>query len=590
MANSTTAIYTTRAPTAATCCCPACVGLECLDRTRWFAGQLITEADLNNEQSYLLAKNRLHNRFLHGWGVVCGMQVVCGECDGWVTVKTGYALDPCGNDIIVCQDQPFNVIKAIQACCAPAKTTNCSPLRYTPSPTCQDMIQTWCITIQYLEQQSRMVTPLQQVSSKGSNGSCGSRGQGGMSSASGASSSASSGSSPCASQTTNTVPTGACEPTRINEGFQLGVMCVPQTTAGFVSVGQQQGPAPGTMDYQILQCLDELIKLYLQNPLPSSGTFQGTDQQAYQAVCSYLGSVQNALSASFVTHSQLESALNIVLPPPPSHPIFDDYIPKLQKQVSDKILPVLVRAALDCLCTSFVAPCPPDPCDNRLILACVTVQNGKIINICHFGERRQVVTFPVLYYWLSLFGLDAVLNLVITTLEKLCCGEEKQTLPPPPIKTETITSAGLSTPAVVNRIMTYFISQKLGATMVNAAAPTAQTIDLRPYIGQGSDALSETLPKLGIKSFTQTAVDSDQSWTDDAVAASAQFAPAAFSVAQPLTVFTKGNVVVGFEATNPIDVLKKQVSELQAAVAGLQQQTSPQQGQSGGPSSSTEKK
>src|SRR5215469_8357807 len=128
MSTSNTSIYKTRAPTASaattccetTCCLPAaCEVLQCLDRTRWFAGQLLTESDLNNEQSYLLAKNRLHNRYLHGWGVVCGLQVVCAECDGWVTVKTGYAIDPCGNDIIVCEDQPFNVIQAIQACCAP---------------------------------------------------------------------------------------------------------------------------------------------------------------------------------------------------------------------------------------------------------------------------------------------------------------------------------------------------------------------------------------------------------------------------------------------------------------------------------------
>ena len=56
----------TNTPSQAKCCCPACVGPECLDRTRFFAGQLLTEADLNNEQSYWLAKGRLHNRFLHG--------------------------------------------------------------------------------------------------------------------------------------------------------------------------------------------------------------------------------------------------------------------------------------------------------------------------------------------------------------------------------------------------------------------------------------------------------------------------------------------------------------------------------------------
>src|SRR5262249_18350264 len=148
------------------CCCPACAGLECLERTRFFSGQLLTEADLNNEQSYLLAKNRLHNRYLHGWGVVCGLQVVCSDCDGWVTVKTGYALDPCGNDIIVCKDTPFNVIKAIQACCTPTKTPDCAPLRYTPPDSCKDAEQKWCITIEYQEQDSRLVAPLKQGPAK----------------------------------------------------------------------------------------------------------------------------------------------------------------------------------------------------------------------------------------------------------------------------------------------------------------------------------------------------------------------------------------------------------------------------------------
>ena len=77
------------------------------DQTRrFFAGQLLTESELNTEQAYVIAKNRLHNRYLHGWGVVCGLEVVCA-CEGFVHVKSGYAIDPCGNDIIVCKDTDF---------------------------------------------------------------------------------------------------------------------------------------------------------------------------------------------------------------------------------------------------------------------------------------------------------------------------------------------------------------------------------------------------------------------------------------------------------------------------------------------------
>src|SRR5215212_1911114 len=86
--------------------CPACGGLECLCRPRFFAGQLLTEEDLNRLDHYIVAKQKLHNRYLHGWGVVCGLDVVCDDCNsGSVIVQSGYALAPCGEDVIVCGDQ-----------------------------------------------------------------------------------------------------------------------------------------------------------------------------------------------------------------------------------------------------------------------------------------------------------------------------------------------------------------------------------------------------------------------------------------------------------------------------------------------------
>ena len=48
---------------------------------------------------------RFHNRHLHGWGIVCGLKVVCGpgseDRRRRVTVRTGYAIDPMGNDLLV---------------------------------------------------------------------------------------------------------------------------------------------------------------------------------------------------------------------------------------------------------------------------------------------------------------------------------------------------------------------------------------------------------------------------------------------------------------------------------------------------------
>jgi hypothetical protein len=69
-------------------------------RPRFFAGQLLTEDDLEALSGYVTAKSRLHNRHLFGAGVVCGLQVTCDPCGGGtVRVAPGYALDCCGNDI-----------------------------------------------------------------------------------------------------------------------------------------------------------------------------------------------------------------------------------------------------------------------------------------------------------------------------------------------------------------------------------------------------------------------------------------------------------------------------------------------------------
>jgi hypothetical protein len=576
-----------RAPVAVTpCCCPACTSLQCLDRTRFFAGQLLTEADLNNEQSYWLAKGRLHNRFLHGWGVVCGLQVVCGDCDGWVTVKTGYALDPCGNDIIVCQEQPFNVLQAIQACCAPPKQGNCAPLRATPPPTCQDLTQTWCLTIQYQEQETRLVTSLQAPSQSGSCGcgggsnggskggcGCGCRGGSGASGHSHGNSNGSSTSSCGCSSTqstmASTVPAGACEPTRIIEGFKLGVMCQPETPATFTTNQKTPAPQPGTYTYQFEMCLQTLQALIAQKPVLDPAA---TPAQVYQAACNYLRSVKNYFASSYFTQCQIESTLNqIAIPAPPAQD--PNYVNTVQGIV-DGIAAIVAGAAIDCFCTSFLPTCPPDPCDNRLILACVTVQNGKIIDICHFGGRKQVVTFPTLYYWLSIFKFDVVLADIVKFLQAFCCSDtqvRQGLFGAATYEPENITSAGFTNPAALNKTLASFAADKFGAVLMNAVSPNTPSVDLRPLIGMNTETALQALLQYNIprQNIVQTSVDSDPSWTDDAVASSALYAPASFNATENLTVYTKGKQVVGLAATSPTDVLRAQVEQLQQRVDQL---------------------
>jgi hypothetical protein len=68
-------------------------------RPNFFFGKLLTAEDLTAEQNYHLQKQKLHNRYLHGWGVVSGLRV--DSINGSIHISAGLALDCEGNEIIV---------------------------------------------------------------------------------------------------------------------------------------------------------------------------------------------------------------------------------------------------------------------------------------------------------------------------------------------------------------------------------------------------------------------------------------------------------------------------------------------------------
>lgn len=74
--------------------------LRQFERSRFFTGQMLTAEDLQREQDYHRDKARLHNRFLHGWGVVAGLRVSIDQ-GAVVVVAPGLALDCAGNELIL---------------------------------------------------------------------------------------------------------------------------------------------------------------------------------------------------------------------------------------------------------------------------------------------------------------------------------------------------------------------------------------------------------------------------------------------------------------------------------------------------------
>jgi hypothetical protein len=106
----------TRGHTERECTCGSGVcscGSYVATRNRYFTGKYMTAHDFRSEQDYFLSRHRLHNRSLHGWGIVCGLDVVEHPNEAcrnqWVVVKAGIALDCCGREVVLEKDTAFEL-------------------------------------------------------------------------------------------------------------------------------------------------------------------------------------------------------------------------------------------------------------------------------------------------------------------------------------------------------------------------------------------------------------------------------------------------------------------------------------------------
>lgn len=73
---------------------------QTMHRVHYFSGQLLSAQDFQTEQDYFRERLRRHNRLLHGYGVVFGLQVEMAGQDQ-VVVHPGAALDCMGNELVV---------------------------------------------------------------------------------------------------------------------------------------------------------------------------------------------------------------------------------------------------------------------------------------------------------------------------------------------------------------------------------------------------------------------------------------------------------------------------------------------------------
>ncbi|WP_341890351.1 hypothetical protein [Variovorax sp. YR752] len=134
--------------------CTSCA--TALERVRYFPRQLLTADDLGAEQEYQREKSRRHQRYLHGWGVVCGCEVErFGGADSWqVNVKPGYAVSPSGDEVCIADAVRVDLRLGVQDAACTVRTA-CPP--WGEPPAVQEGTSTAYVAVRYAECHSRPV-------------------------------------------------------------------------------------------------------------------------------------------------------------------------------------------------------------------------------------------------------------------------------------------------------------------------------------------------------------------------------------------------------------------------------------------------
>jgi hypothetical protein len=91
------------------------------------------------------------------------------------------------------------------------------------------------------------------------------------------------------------------------------------------------------------------------------------------------------------------------------------------------VLEILAAIFQKCLCAALLPPCPPPEMNDCVPIATLTVSRGRcrVRHICNISNRRFLITWPTIQYWLSWLPLFSKWIPQASTLRKLieaiCC-------------------------------------------------------------------------------------------------------------------------------------------------------------------------
>jgi len=128
-----------------------------LERVRFFPGQILTADDMSLSNEWVLEKLRRHNRYLHGWGIVCGcdVQPPGGADNAWMLhICPGYLITPQGDEILIASEAKFDLAGCILSSADPCATARpCPPITRRPAGTAQKVY----LAVRYVECDARPV-------------------------------------------------------------------------------------------------------------------------------------------------------------------------------------------------------------------------------------------------------------------------------------------------------------------------------------------------------------------------------------------------------------------------------------------------
>jgi hypothetical protein len=187
------------------------------------------------------------------------------------------------------------------------------------------------------------------------------------------------------------------------EGFYFKVYLAPKE--------EPRHAARGAMLDRFLECLQEV-----HDALPNPPAQNASLQDVRRWCCDVRDNLLDLFARHPGTQCGLLDEISRLCPDPPPGTTPSQYL----NSVSAELSHITTQFYLHCFCSSLLPSCPAAVIDPCVPLATVTVRKKdcKIVRICNLENRKFLVTFPNLAYWLSWSPLVRDLR---KRLEKACC-------------------------------------------------------------------------------------------------------------------------------------------------------------------------